>query len=1026
MVLVLVATLSAQIRTGNIFGRVIDQDGNALPGVSVTLIPAAGAPMVTVTTAEGTFRFVSLSPASNYKVKAELRGFKARTEENVIVTMGVNTNIDVKMEMGVLEEQVTVTAVSPVIDKKKTAVGKNVTQEILQSLPSARDPWVVMQMAPAIIMDRENVGGNESGQQASYVGKGDPTTGSQNVWAVDGMVVTDPAAIGGSPGYWDFDSFEEMNVTTGGSDVTVQTGGIALNMVTRRGGNKVALGGRFYYTDEYFQATNLTDALIEEGVTMTNRILSIRDYGFNLGGPIIKDMAWLWGSYGVQDIYTMSILNTPIKPLLKNYNFKLNLQVIPQNRFEAFMVSGEKEFIGRSASASNPQGLHQRGGFHFGSPILKIQDEQMIGDNLLISAKFGYMNAAFQMVSMMDEDMVKWASYDEAKKLNTNSTAYYITTRPMYNLNGYVNYFNDSLFGVHHDIKLGVEYSTRRVTSDSSYSGNTQLRFDYTAPTLATTPGGAREVIPGIQKINIWMQSNLDWNVDQIAGFFSDTVTAGRLNVVFGLRYDRQTPSVNTSNYSWIQPNSPVWQDNFDSSLTSKLHTLFPDLISPNIKPDYHWNVLSPRIGVTYDLFGTGKTLFKANFAMYGDFMGTSMAGYFVPAGYPLWSGQNGYLGFWWKDSGDKKVQANELFWQYGDYYPVRAFDDAGNFVGDFDNAYGIMWYGERTGNPTALQYLVNPDAGSTRTTEFLATVEHELLPDFSLGLDFTLRKYDHQTIDLTYLPGPDANNPFVGGRDITRNDYVVAGKIPNSIAGVDLGEAAGKPWYVYNANIEYSPYAHHTTYSGYYTFWGLDFRFSKRLSNKWMVDGSFSYMDQKVHYGSEFADQTNLWALDSQVYAPNMGGASGKIGQYVFSHWMFKIEGLYQLPYGFDVSFTFNARQGHIIPHYMTISDANLPNPISQSNTIWLSTFGKDLLPTFYQLNMRFEKMIKIADTGRIYLMVDCFNVFNSAIINRREDRYEGDYYVDALSFDPNALKYLANEVLNPRVFRFGVRFQI
>lgn len=94
-------------------------------------------------------------------------------------------------------------------------------------MPTARDPWVVMQLAPAIMLDRENVGGNESGQQASFLGRGDMSNsgyyGSDNIWAIDGVDITDPAAMGGSPGYYDFDMFEELNITTGGADVTVQT-----------------------------------------------------------------------------------------------------------------------------------------------------------------------------------------------------------------------------------------------------------------------------------------------------------------------------------------------------------------------------------------------------------------------------------------------------------------------------------------------------------------------------------------------------------------------------------------------------------------------------------------------------------------------------------------------------------------------------------------------------------------------------------------------------------------------------------
>ena len=185
----------------------------------------------------------------------ELSGFKTRTESGIIVIVGGNTNLTLNMEVGVLEEQVTVTAVTPMVDSKKTSVGTNVTQEILQSLPSARDPWVVLQMAPSVIVDRENIGGAESGQQSNYVARGSDNY-DNNVWAMDGIVITDPSAIGASPSYYDFDAFEEMQITVGGSDVTVQTGGIALNMVTRRGGNNISLGGRFYFIDEKFQAKN--------------------------------------------------------------------------------------------------------------------------------------------------------------------------------------------------------------------------------------------------------------------------------------------------------------------------------------------------------------------------------------------------------------------------------------------------------------------------------------------------------------------------------------------------------------------------------------------------------------------------------------------------------------------------------------------------------------------------------------------------------------------------------------------------
>jgi Ca-activated chloride channel family protein len=115
-----------------------------------------------------------------------------------------------------VEDVITVTAESPMLDERRITTGATVSQTELEKIPTARDPWVVLQPTPGVLTDRVNVGGKESGQQARYVGPG--SGGDQAVWSVDGMVVTDMAATGSSPGYYDFDVFGEMQVTTGGSD----------------------------------------------------------------------------------------------------------------------------------------------------------------------------------------------------------------------------------------------------------------------------------------------------------------------------------------------------------------------------------------------------------------------------------------------------------------------------------------------------------------------------------------------------------------------------------------------------------------------------------------------------------------------------------------------------------------------------------------------------------------------------------------------------------------------------------------
>ena len=129
------------------------------------------------------------------------------------------------------------------------------TLEELQNIPSARDPWVVMQTVPGIIVDRVNVGGSESGQQSGYQAKG--ASGDDATWNMDGIPITDMAATGATPMYYDFDMFQEMNVSTGGSDLTAATGGVALNFILRSGSDTFRGSARVYFENESMQWNNM-------------------------------------------------------------------------------------------------------------------------------------------------------------------------------------------------------------------------------------------------------------------------------------------------------------------------------------------------------------------------------------------------------------------------------------------------------------------------------------------------------------------------------------------------------------------------------------------------------------------------------------------------------------------------------------------------------------------------------------------------------------------------------------------------
>ncbi len=319
------ATASAQVFTGRVDITIEDSTGGRLPGVNVDLTGPTN--QTQVTDAQGQAHFLNL-PVGTYAVKANLSGFNPYTNANVQVATGAATPISIKLAVAGTQETVTVTAATPVIDTKKQTTTTNVTLEELQNIPTARDPWVVMQTVPSIYVDRVNVGGSESGQQSSYIGKG--SYGTDNTWNIDGIPVTDMGATGSTPTYYDFDMFQEMAVTTGGADAQNPTPGVQLNLVLKKGTNVFHGDGNIYFENEGLQGNNMDPTLAQKiggstadcaasGFTQHcgNRTDKYLDNGFDLGGPLLKDRIWVWGRIGRTDVKILTLTGVPDETILE-------------------------------------------------------------------------------------------------------------------------------------------------------------------------------------------------------------------------------------------------------------------------------------------------------------------------------------------------------------------------------------------------------------------------------------------------------------------------------------------------------------------------------------------------------------------------------------------------------------------------------------------------------------------------------------------------------------------------------------
>ncbi|MCA1580306.1 MAG: TonB-dependent receptor [Acidobacteria bacterium] len=442
--------------TGGIHGRVVDETGGALPGVSV-VVKGPGAPQTIFTDARGEFHSVNLPPG-NYTLTLALSAFSSVSRENVTVSVGRDTELTIPMKLSAVAATVTVTGETPVLDTRRVQTGATVDQQELKSIPTARDPWVILQTIPGVQLDRVNVAGSESGQQSSFTSKGS----AGGTFQVDGVNMTDMSALGASAGYYDFDSFQEMQVITGGSDPSVQGSGAHLNMITKRGTNDIHGSARIFAVDKHFQSNNLPAEAKAQSVPLAsgNHIDSVQDYGVEAGGPAWRDHLWLWGSYGRDQINLITAGGVSDKTTLEDFNAKVNAQFVPSNSIEGWYLRSDKLKFGRNAGPTHPQETTW-------DQILpqntwKIQDSQVFSSSLFASVQYSGQNGVFNLTP--EGGLAKQAFLD-ADGVWHNSYEFYSAPRPQRQFRADTSFFfNTGSLG--HELKAGFSYSVGTPTSN--------------------------------------------------------------------------------------------------------------------------------------------------------------------------------------------------------------------------------------------------------------------------------------------------------------------------------------------------------------------------------------------------------------------------------------------------------------------------------------------------------------------------------------------------------------------------------
>ncbi|MBA3948667.1 MAG: TonB-dependent receptor [Acidobacteria bacterium] len=977
---------AAQVQSGDITGRVADNTGAVLPGVTVTATsPALITPLTAVTSSTGTYQFPRV-PIGTYTVRFELPGFSTLVREGVVVTIGFNATINADLQLSSVQETVTVSGSSPVVDTRNTTQKTTFDLEAMQSIPSARDPWVMLERTPAIAMDRINVGGSQSGQQSGYVSRGSGT--GNNKWSLDGVDITDMSATGASPLYYDFDMLQEMQVVTGGADASQQTGGVGINFVSRSGTNAFRGSARLYNTNERFQGDNVTDELRAQGAGSGNPIQNINDYGFEVGGPIKRDKLWYWGSYSKQAIDvgvngfwlptptcrpagvpTNQIANTlgstdAIRDCLAtdgtkldNYNWKLTWAPVQNNKFNFQNTWGSKSRNARDASDTRPLETAYRQssvGKEFGqfgwitgpSPIWKASDQHVFSDRWLGEVQYGHVGNNFTLTFQEPAQRDIQATFDIPTGVWGRSFQESVFLRPTDSVDVTTSYFLPATLGGDHAFKAGYRWRTARAESINHRGGFADARF---------TNGVATEA-------DMWRDGYTNFRLKTNAIYVQDTFTRSRFTVNLGLRWDHQTDEALAS----VVPANPL------------IPNILPAIDFPGVESPISYSDISPRIGVNYDIFGSGRTVARTSYSTYygqlntGGLSGNLVAIGAVQVRYP------------WNDAnGDKFVQPNEL-----------------TFVANPVKSATL-----NLSNPTnfASPGRLNSDLKNDRTREFIVGMDHELMPGVGLGASYIWRKYDQFSFT-------------------NRDNWSSANFAERSATPPNCGAQAicGPITYFVATSAQPTPYQISNIPDRHRDYNGLEVTLDKRYANRWMANASFAYNDAKDYFDSpaSYVDPTNVANLNGYEFAPESGG-SGIDSVFTSAKWLFKASGMYTTPlWNINVAANTQYRQGY--PHPAAIDVTNRGNGLGTARVI-IEPLGDRRLENTFILDFRVDRAFHV-NRFRFVPSIDFFNATNANTEqSRRRVMASYNHGTGAWSYPANANNI--SSIIAPRIIRFGVR---
>jgi len=922
--------LLAQEASSKIVGKVTEKEGGPLPGVTIEATnPKQLGKTTTVSDTNGVYRLLALTPGV-FRLVFTLKGFQTLVREDVVLELGQTLDLNVSLDMGVIEEQITVTGQSPIVDIKSTVKGQVMTREVFATLPKSRNFDGLISTIPGV--QYEGLTGGLSVDGAS---------GSENVWHIDGTDISD-IAVGTRAEDAVYEFVEEIKVTASGypAEFGGSMGGV-VNVITRSGGNAFHGDIVGYYNDNSrlmlghsrdYLRLNPTNDSIAEYVNDDNLYFNggkdrdrwSRFEGvFSLGGYIIKDRIWFFGS--LNPVYSSTkasryFLSDPEprpqyayynKNWDYNYQFKLTVQPFSSLRMSASVVNNFTKWRGsipNITGVDDKSFLWDKPGFDYPNISGSFHADYTGGNDLLISFRAGYFRTDNGVNQQLFMPGTAW-NFSYANDIYPEIPA------SLLRYAGWTNWSGDwmqTLKNVHsrataaldltyymnlagqHAWKAGVLFERQGETVDSA--AQHPIVFlnwgqSYEGPTgIVQGKYGYYEIISGFTS-----KYGSLWNIhrDRWALYLQDSWTIkNRLTLNLGIRTESEyIPSFsNAPQYKDVVPVDFKFKDKF-----------------------------APRIGAVYDVFGDSSLKVFGSFGIYYDVM-------------KLYVAEGSFGGFQW----------------VSDYYALDNYDwtqiaASGDVNDKASQQNGNTYVFSRDWRTNSFD-TTDPTMKPTSQREFTFGVEKKLNDDLSVSARL-VQKHLIWTIE------------DVGTLDAYGNEYYYLTNPGRGFARPTTqgGKMDPNVWTTPRARREY---------------WGLNLSIEKRFSNNWQAGFNYTWSRASGNYsGLASSDEGGRvspnqerdfdgWFLEYDLKGNELSGplASDR------THYL-KAYGSYVFPFGLTVGVVAYGRSGFPLTTILNFRDMGYyPNNRFDTGERLPFTFWSDLYLEYnLKLGTRYNAQINL-----------------------------------------------------------------